>query len=346
MYSVVCLGQRRLPVGADCVILREMGALSNILVGSDGREWSAGVEYRLARPDEFEDGIALVLSNHMGPAAAEQVAEFMQFASLRGIELQNLWLAGVGGRMSWALLPVTSPGRTMLLLSPPLLPAGLDAGPLIEACCRWFCERGGLFAQVLLDPPDGMLRGFFEQHSFRHIAELEYLQANVRRTAPPAQLPPGFHWRTYSPDSHHLFARVISQSYLGSLDCPALNGLREIEDIIAGHRASGECDERFWFVLLERDEPLGVLLLTRVPRHEMAELVYLGLSPQARRRGIGDLMMRQAFWAVTQMGLGRITLAVDSLNEPALKLYYRHGLQHAGRKSAMLRELSGPASSG
>jgi len=95
-------------------------------------------------------------------------------------------------------------------------------------------------------------------------------------------------------------------------------------------------------VLTEGKKPAAVLLLTKVPRSDMAELVYLGLSPGSRGRGIGDLMMKQGLWAVRKrMNLGRLTLAVDSRNVPALKLYYRHGMQQMGRKMAMLRDLRG-----
>ena len=75
------------------------------------------------------------------------------------------------------------------------------------------------------------------------------------------------------------------ESYQQSLDCPLLNGLREIGDVIAGHQASGEFNPRFWFVLSERDMPRGVVLLNRVPRTDTAELVYFGLAPAARGAG-------------------------------------------------------------
>jgi ribosomal protein S18 acetylase RimI-like enzyme len=311
--------------------------LSNLV-----REANAPVgaaEYRPARAEEWADGIALVLSHDGVPAGPEQVQEFMQFASSRGIDLSRLWLAGAAGQMEWAVLPVVSPGKTMLLLTPPQLPQKFDASPLVENVCAWFVQNGGHLAQVLADPPETPLRRFFIGRGFREIAELHYLQANARNISPPA-LPQGFHWHIYSPQTHPLFARAISASYQESLDCPALSGLREIEDVIAGHRASGEVDPRFWFVLMSPSgEACGVLLLTRVPRNDLSELVYLGIAPAFRGRGLGDVLMRQAFWAVRQMDLGRLTLAVDSKNAPALHLYYRHGLAHMGSKTAMLRDL-------
>jgi ribosomal protein S18 acetylase RimI-like enzyme len=69
------------------------------------------------------------------------------------------------------------------------------------------------------------------------------------------------------------------------------------------------------------------------------ELVYLGLTPAARGRGLGDLMMRRALALAAADGAGRLSLAVDSDNVPALKLYYRHGMQRVGAKLALMRRL-------
>ena len=38
-------------------------------------------------------------------------------------------------------------------------------------------------------------------------------------------------------------------------------------------------------------------------------------------------------------GVERLSLAVDANNAPALRLYYRHGLQRVGSKIAMMRDL-------
>lgn len=301
-------------------------------------------EYRPARAEELADGLSLVLGGPDGPAAPEQVAEFTKFAGARGIDVRELWVLGEGGRMTWAVLPIPSPGRTMLLLAPTHLPRGVDVGPLLEALCSTFAGRGVHLAQVLADPAEATARRAYTACAFAEIAELLYLQMPVARVASPPALPAGWSWHTYGADSHAWFARAIGESYRDSLDCPALNGLRDIEDVIAGHRASGQFDPQYWFVLVERDAPAGALLLTRVPNGDMAELVYLGLAPWARRRGIGDVMMRKAAEAVRRMRLPRVTLAVDARNAPALKLYYRHGMQHIGTKVAMLRDLRRAAS--
>jgi ribosomal protein S18 acetylase RimI-like enzyme len=68
-------------------------------------------------------------------------------------------------------------------------------------------------------------------------------------------------------------------------------------------------------------------------------LVYLGLAPAARGRKLGEVMMRQALAATSQCKQAKLCLAVDARNAPALKLYYRHGMQRIGSKLALLRDL-------
>jgi mycothiol synthase len=183
------------------------------------------------------------------------------------------------------------------------------------------------------------------------MAELIYLHATIKRPLPPPALAPEYSVLSYSPQTHALFASAIIASYQNSLDCPGLNGVRNIEDIIAGHKSSGDFDPEHWFVLLQRtpstssgqaggdERACGVLLLSRLPRGDTVELVYLGLAPEARGRGLAEWMMRRAFTSVAAMGVGRLSLAVDSSNAPALKLYYRFGMSRIGSKVAMMRKL-------
>jgi mycothiol synthase len=315
-------------------------ALSNFLGRDDGPEPTGPVEYRPARADEVQAVLAMILGTGLASAGHEQVLDFLQFASTRGINVNDLWVMALPkGKPVWGVLPILNPGRTALLFAPPRRPADCDVAPLVDAVCEHLARRTVHLAQALLDPADNQGRALLASLGFKEMAELLYLQATAPRAAAPADLPESFWWQTYSPQTHPLFEQAILDSYQQSLDCPGLNGLRGIADVIAGHKASGEFNPRFWFVLSERDLPRGVVLLGRVPRTDAAELVYLGLAPAARGRGLSDLMLRQALWAVREMNLSRLTLAVDSHNAPAIRLYYRHGLQRIGSKVALMRDL-------
>jgi ribosomal protein S18 acetylase RimI-like enzyme len=284
-----------------------------------------------------------VLGGADGLADETQVFDFMQFAARRGINANDVWLADRDGTIAWALLPIVSPGRTMLILGPATGGAdrrNLDAaGGLVDAVCASFGARDVQLAQVLLDPSDAPSHHLYETRAFHRVAQLFYLQGVPRRKAAAPGRPPRFHWVPYGPQTHALFAATITRTYHQSLDCPTLNGLRDIEDVLAGHKAAGDFDPRLWTLLCEADVPLGALLLSHTRAAETTELVYLGLAPEGRGRGLADLMMRQALAAAAAHKGGRLSLAVDSENAPALKIYYRHGLQRVGAKLAMMRDL-------
>ncbi len=159
------------------------------------------------------------------------------------------------------------------------------------------------------------------------------------------QLGLGMAWELYSNESHARFAATISASYRQSLDCPTLAGMRSIDDVIAGHKASGEFDPRYWFLLRLHAQPAAVLLLNRVAGADAAELTYLGVAPEARRCGLGNLLVRQALAAASTMQVKSITLAVDAANAPALRLYFRHGFKHVTGKLALIRDLRGASCS-
>ncbi|HEX4125556.1 MAG TPA: GNAT family N-acetyltransferase [Tepidisphaeraceae bacterium] len=281
------------------------------------------------------------------PAADTQVSGFQRFAAQRQIDLHDLWIAEKNGAVVWGALPIPSPGRTMLILGPSVGIAETDrpaADLVVEALCGEFGRRGTHLAQVLLDPTDRFSRELYPSRSFDPIAELIYLIGEVGPATMAFALPPlprGQTLQTYSPRSHGLFADTIVKSYENSLDCPGLGGRRNIEDVLAGHKSAGDFDPAHWWLLLDASiGPAGVMMMSRVPNTDTAELVYLGLVPAARGRGIGNMLMRLAITQVPAMQCAKLTLAVDSGNAPAIRLYHRFGMQESGRRIALMRTLS------
>ena len=319
-----------------------MGTLSNFLRRADGAP-PLPVVCRPAGPAEVHPALRLILGANGRLADEAAVIDFLQLTLHRGINLNDLWVAtDARGGVVAAILPIVSPGRTMPLLAPGGRPrAGRSeaAGELVDAVCAHFRGRAVALAQVLLDPADSAAGDLYLARGFRQMAELQYLQAELRRDYPPPPLPAGLDWVNYSAAEHPTFAATIIETYRDSLDCPGLNGVRDIEDVIAGHKSSGEFDPSLWFALREAGRPVAVLLLSRTAHAGTTELVYLGLVPAARGRGLGDVVMRQALHAVAAQGPGTFALAVDAGNAPALRLYHRHGLRRVGSKLAMMRQL-------
>jgi GNAT superfamily N-acetyltransferase len=298
---------------------------------------------RPAGAGEVDAALRLVLA---GPGRTtgtdQQVQDFIGFARDRGIDLGLLWVAEQHGKLTHAALPIVSPGKTMLLFvsHAEARSAEQTTGRLVESVCGLAPQRGVELAQALIDPGDEAMRRVYGACGFDVMAELIYLQGAPRADAAPPALPPRCRWVHYSAPTHEQFARTILASYRQSLDCPALNGLRRIEDVLEGHKASGVFDPGHWSLLVEEERPVGVLLLASSGREQAAmELVYLGLPPEARGRKLGELLISQATAVAAATGHEHLTLAVDARNVPALKLYYRQGMNRITSKLALMRDL-------
>jgi ribosomal protein S18 acetylase RimI-like enzyme len=313
---------------------------------------------RPARPEDLDTALRLLLAGPGGLANEEQVLEFLAFTNQRAVDVRSMWVAArtlpgsTAARIEWAMLPVVSPGRTMLILTPNRLlrrqTPESSVRALTDEVCTQYARQGIQLAQLLLDPSERDVRDVYAASGFAQLAELVYLSRAVKRPIPQDELllPPGFDLIRYdpaSPKTHDLFARTITASYQGSLDCPGLNGMRDIVDVLEGHKAAGEFDPKRWLLLLEYGQARAVLLLNRSLHADALELVYLGLVPDARGRGLGDWMMKLALASTAEAGCAELTLAVDARNDPALKLYFRHGMQRVTSRIAMLRDLRGIA---
>jgi len=332
-----------LPFPLSVLFLRSVAALSNLdrRHGSWPADHDRPVHFRPAQQRELEAAVRLIVCQS-GEAQEGQFREFVRLAQAHSRDAGGTWVAEQEGRLISAVMPIASPGRTMLLFLPMEVRDSFHEGvlqELLEHVCAEAAREGIHLVQVLLDGARAPLGPILERSAFARLAELLYLQTTVTRDLRPVNLPRGWSWQSYSPANHAQFGQTILASYQRSLDCPKLNGLRDIEDILAGHRATGEFDPRLWFLLCEHEQNMGVLLLSAVRQADMIELVYLGVPPEHRGRGVGDLLVRHALATISTSRFSRLSLAVDAGNLPALKVYWRHGLQAVGRKVAMMRDL-------
>lgn len=315
-----------------------MSGLSNFFRWRD----ATPVEVRPVGPGEIEPALRLILGSNGGRADSATAAEFEGFAQEREIDLSSMRVAAAGNRILAACLAIESPGHTALLMTSTAGHSHAAAQHLarcVDSATNDLMSprRGVQIVQLLLEESEMKFERELRAIGFTDVATLIYLQRSVNRPPAAPKLEAGLSVVRYSSPNHERFSRAILASYENSLDCPALHNRRGIEDVIAGHRATGEHDPDLWFCLMENDEPRGVLLLARVPGHEALELVYLGLSPAARGRRLGDALLQLALFEVGTRGLSQLTLAVDERNIPAIRLYHRHGLAEVHRRLAMMK---------
>jgi len=276
-----------------------------------------------------------------------QVNAFLEYCRALALDGGRHWLARLDGRVAAACTCLPSPGRTAMLFLPDgdvLRPSADD----VERLVRWALDaqpdlKNHLF-QCLLREQDLVNQQALRAVGFRDLAVLRYLECRIQpdQMAAPCGECNGAEWIAYRADRHDQFAAVISATFQGSLDCPGLNGLRSIEEVIAGHQAVGKFDPRRWLLLRIHGEAAGCILFGENPLRPMLELTYMGLTPQWRGRGVGRYLLRHGLALACRQGVESVTVAVDSANAAAIRLYESTGFRETARRLAMIHS---PASS-
>jgi ribosomal protein S18 acetylase RimI-like enzyme len=170
------------------------------------------------------------------------------------------------------------------------------------------------------------------------LADLLYLTCEAERF-PASATKNELEFVEYEETQRDRLIDLVEQTYQGSLDCPALNGARRLEDVLAGYRATGSYRAENWLIAREAERDVGVLLLTDHPSARHWELMYMGLVPAARGRALGRQITRHALWLGKCAGVERIVVAVDAANRPALAVYERAGFAAWDRRSVFVRFL-------
>jgi ribosomal protein S18 acetylase RimI-like enzyme len=79
-----------------------------------------------------------------------------------------------------------------------------------------------------------------------------------------------------------------------------------------------------------------VLLVNAVPDEDGWDVAYVGVVPEARRRGVGTELVRKALFEAKAAGVPYVALSVDDRNAPARELYRRLGFEPVERREVFL----------
>ncbi len=285
----------------------------------------------------MRDGLSLLITGAVdgNPSAVET---FVKFARDHDFALDDLWIAEHRGRPCAATLIIPNAGRTGMLFLSPL--ADRDARTAASGLLRTVRaaqdpDRIRLI-QALFDPHQRPEIAVMQDAGFTSLAELMYLQRGLITGDRPLELDGACQCTTWSEAARDLFADAILASYEDTLDCPGLLGVRRIDDILAGHMATGVFHPDLWIVLHRDREPVAVMLINGVPGQPVMELVYLGVSRAWRRRALAHNLMEHGLSAASRHGAQRMILAVDRANKPARRLYRNLRFTSTACKQAMI----------
>lgn len=292
---------------------------------------------------DFLSALHLAHSTSPGPGQtlAASVQDLLEGVTAGMLLLRPVVAAFERGRIRTAVTGVESAGASNLLVIPyeldseAELEGGLQALHVARELSWNYCVR---LSQVIGPDRASKWDVVLRESGFTRLTHLIYMSrsmeiGNIRA----AQDHPGPYgrWIPYSSASDPVFCEAIAQSYVQSMDCPELTGLRSPQASLMSHRAAGVFDPAMWFVLVEADQPLGVLLLSKVRRESLIEIVYMGVSQLVRGRGVADLLMAKALRTASASGSGLI-LAVDERNAPAMRLYTRWNFVQIARRAAWI----------
>jgi len=290
---------------------------------------------------DYLRALRFVVAGHTVPDAETErrVNSLLEFIAQLTLEINPLTACYQGRRLVCACAAILSPGRTALLYLPPDHVAGrrpAEMGTLLRALQQRLWPQSLVIIQAMVPPGAVDTEEVLVASGFRFLAELVYLERPVHASPGSARVRSDLTFVSYSPEQHSLFIDALERSYVDSLACPPLTGLPHTEDVLATHRAAGVFNPDLWWVALQGERPVGVLLLSQVLRRPALEVVYMGVAADARQAGVGHALLARAAETCAARKDACLTLAVDSRNEPAIVLYHRWGFAETGRRRAWI----------
>lgn len=264
-------------------------------------------------------------------------------ASERGaLKLDHLVLAETDGLPVGAALVMLQADR-IALVWPPVISCGATdvkcvEDLLMQDVCQRIDSESARLGQCLLAPDDDPEAAVLGRHGFERATDMFFLaraitSADLVRTTPDESIST----EAFGPENADRFARLVEETYKGSLDCPYLTDIRTGEEALNSHKLSGVFDPERWLLYSVKGQDAGLILLSDHPDQDAVELVYLGVAPKFRGLGLGRRMLREGLCRAAERGRAVMFLAVDCENQFANALYSEFDFAELARRRVMLR---------
>ncbi len=286
----------------------------------------------------WPEALELVFGDLSEEERAEQINQAIGEGQQNGATMEGLFHAERDGRVVGAVLTQMQPGKTANAWLPRLAndAAPATANALMHAMCRWLEGQGAAMAQVILATVPKKDRELLDFAHFTHLSDLFYLVA-VNSQFPVSEPASMLDFLPITPDGEGRFAVIVEATYEATRDCEGLDGVRKMDDVLAGYRAVGRSGTSEWYLVRCEGEDIGCLILADHPPRQNLELVYMGVVPAWRGRGWGVEIAQWAQWRARLLGRRRLVLAVDTDNGPALAAYVAAGFRAWDRQSVYIR---------
>jgi GNAT superfamily N-acetyltransferase len=273
------------------------------------------------QPTDWHAAFEVALAPLPPGERAQRIQQCIHFLETGVLDPNGIWVARDGGRILAAQICVPLAGSACLFWLP-----GADddcAAAVVQAGLDWCRSRGCKLAQALAQPEEMARTPPLLRCGFRATTRLQQWRRNFIDL--PRYPPPTLRFERYRPALDADLAATLERSYDGTLDCPELDGVRTMDEIIAGHRGQGKFHPDFWWLAYDGAMPIGVALFVEMPDATTWELAYLGIVPEQRRRGLARALLIHALHALSAQPATAVALSVDARNGPAQRLYQSLG---------------------
>ncbi|NOY28811.1 MAG: GNAT family N-acetyltransferase [Planctomycetes bacterium] len=255
--------------------------------------------------------------------------------AFEGLLVADAFQGGCGQGVVWVQL---APGSTAVIWRPAI--SSPAAVALLEAAADFLDLQEIALAQALANPESPSESDLLSAGGFQKLACLTYLTLD-KEFFPSSQPVSELQFQSHASDDPDRLGKLLLRTYEETQDCPELNGVRQPTDVLEGYAAQGTFSAEHWFFVRlkdqEGDQDVGTLILTEHAGSENWELVYMGVTPSGRGKGLGWQIVQFALWQAARGGAQRLVLAVDEANEHALAVYRKAGFVVWDRKTVFVR---------
>jgi mycothiol synthase len=173
-----------------------------------------------------------------------------------------------------------------------------------------------------VDLEDEAGRRLVEAAGFNEIRRHFTMLVDLAGTAPATSDPEGILIRTCTEENADVVHRLLNETFAEHWGFTPIS----YETWRRQSYERGDTYLDMWFLALEGDEPVGVLIGR--PLEDMGWVADLGVRKQWRKRGVASALLTRSFADFKRRGFDKIGLGVDASNETgAVRLYERVGMK-------------------
>ncbi len=305
------------------------------------------ISVSLVPVDQRPTALSLLFRDVEEDKRVARIDEILHLASVNELNLNGLLWAKIGDKpVGVGLIDFHSDATAFVW--PPVVKHDLSSinesisantitDAILKDLGRRIDDSGVWIGQCLLEPERSWDREQLSRNGFKHLTDLIVLQRELSSGLPPRS-PVDFETVVYDPtENHDRFVHVLEQTFVGTLDCPELNDMRTASEAFASHQLSGEFDPAKWKIFRLNEVDVGLLLMNDHSDQKAWEVVYAGVTPEARGHGHGREILLSGLYEARSSGKELVFLAVDIRNSHARKLYKSLGFIEISVQAVHLR---------